>query len=246
MSKSLKTIPLYAGILVFGYIAGSIFGTIEEDNCKIAETSVISLEDEQSQTKPQNQNPEQKSTIDEWTDGQGHYFIGSKEAKVTFLEYTDYQCPYCQRYFFSAYNEIKENFIKEGKIKYSVRAFPLPFHDAAKPATYATLCAADQGGFFKMHEALFMFQNEWSYAESVEDLFTKYASNIGLDATTFKACMNDKWKIKTFDKIISANSTEAGNLNISGTPSMIINNKTIVGAQPYEVFETEINEAISQ
>lgn len=242
MKTRLKAISFYGALLIIGYIGGSLIGTISETDCKAAETNIIATNPPEETLAPELA-PETVETAEpqdfsetEWRDVNGDVFLGSKDAKVTMIEYTDYQCPYCQRYFFAAYQELKNTFVKEGKVKYAVKAYPLPFHESARPAAYATFCAAEQGQLFHMHEALFMFQNEWSYSKEPEVLFSKYATTLGLNSEQFTTCMNNSVKTKEFDEKISTYMTEAGKLNISGTPSLVVNQKVIIGAQPYETF----------
>jgi len=88
--------------------------------------------------------------------------IGSDDATVTLIEFTDYQCPFCARHFTQTFGQIKSNYIDTGKVKYVSRDFPLGFHQHAQKSALASECADDQGKFWEMHDVLFQKQGEWS------------------------------------------------------------------------------------
>ena len=88
--------------------------------------------------------------------------LGDANAKVTVIEFTDFQCPFCGRHFEQTFGQIKENYVDSGKVKYVLRDFPLSFHPHAEEAAEAAECANDQGKFWEMHDELFSNQAEWS------------------------------------------------------------------------------------
>ena len=88
--------------------------------------------------------------------------LGSANATITLIEFTDYQCPFCSRHFNQTYEQIKKDYIDTGKVKFYLRDFPLGFHPNAQKAAEAARCAGDQGKYWEMHDALFKNQSEWS------------------------------------------------------------------------------------
>lgn len=85
---------------------------------------------------------------------------GSQDAKVTIVEFSDFQCPYCGRYITETYPQILQNY--GDKIRYLFHDYPLPFHNNAQKAAEAARCAGDQGKYWEMHDLLFQEQASWS------------------------------------------------------------------------------------
>ena len=153
---------------------------------------------------------------------------GDKDAPVTIVEFSDFECPFCARFYSQTLNQINEKYIKTGKVKFVYRDFPLGFHPNAQKAAEATECADDQGKFWEMHDKLF----ELGVKGGVSS-FKEFAVDLGLDATKFNDCL-DSGKYVSEVKKDMADGSAAG---ISGTPGFIINGKLISGAQPFSVFE---------
>jgi protein-disulfide isomerase len=158
---------------------------------------------------------------------------GSSNAKVTIVEYSDFQCPYCG----SAQPTIKQVMdYYEGKIKLQFKHFPLSFHQYAEKAAEAAECAADQGKFWEMHDMMFSNSN----ALTVDNL-KQYAKTIGLDTSTFNCCLDSGKKAAA----VQADMQEGVAAGVTGTPAFFINGKLVSGAQPYEVFKAAIDSALA-
>jgi protein-disulfide isomerase len=179
--------------------------------------------------------------LDQSSDG-NYFYLGSEDAPITIVEYTDYQCPFCQRYFFNTFGQILEEYVETGKVRYTVKDMALSFHSKAKPAAYATRCAGEQDRYWEMHEKIFTFQNQWSYSDDVQAQFTEYATDLGLDTAEFTTCYANA--PEQYDAQIDADLAEANLLGISGTPSFTINGQVIVGAQPFETFQQVIESGL--
>ena len=158
--------------------------------------------------------------------------LGSADAPVTIIEFSDFQCPFCKRFADQAWPQIYEEYIKTGKVKVVFRDFPLGFHDKAQKAHEATECADDQGKFWEMHDL--MFANQASISE---DNYKKWAGDLGLDTTEFASCL-DSGKHAQEVKDDFADGQAAG---VSGTPSFFINGKKLVGAHPFATFKQVID-----
>jgi len=168
--------------------------------------------------------------------------IGSKTAKVTIIEFTDYQCPFCERHFTQTYGQIKKNYIDTGKIKYVIRDYPLGFHPHAEKAAEAAGCAQDQGKYWEMHDKLFMTMKTWSPAQDAVSLFKKYAVDLKLNAKTFNTCLDTA----KYASEIQKDMTDGANSGVNGTPGFWVlgpDNKSqfISGAVPYETFKQAID-----
>jgi len=160
---------------------------------------------------------------------------GDANAPVTIVEFADFECPFCQQWFKNTFPDIKKNFIDTGKAKLVFRDLPLVnLHQHAEKAAEAARCAEDQGKFWEMHDKLF--------GEGVGNgitTFKQYASDLGLDTAKFNQCLDSGVKKADVDKDAAAGSK----YGITGTPSFIIEQQLLVGAQPYSKFEQALNSA---
>ncbi|MFH1850014.1 MAG: DsbA family protein [archaeon] len=160
---------------------------------------------------------------------------GDADAPVTIVEWSDFECPYCGRFYSQTFGQIDENYIKTGKVKLAFRDFPLGFHSNAQKSAEAAECAGELGKFWEMHDLLFEKGVVGGPAT-----YKGYAAEIGLEQAAFDDCL-DSGKMADEVKKDMADGQAAG---IRGTPAFIINGKTVSGAQPYDVFAGAIEDAL--
>ena len=173
----------------------------------------------------------------------GTYVLGKIDAPLTMVEFTDYECPFCKRFYDTTFQALKKNYIETGKLKFISRNMPLPMHPHALKAAQAAMCAGEQGKYWEMKDSLFKNQNRLEV-----DALTAYASALMLNADTFKTCLSDEAR----QKLITDEASYINSLGISGTPAFVlgrsvgdsVEGRKIVGAQPLEVFEGAINEML--
>jgi len=179
---------------------------------------------------------------------------GDKNAPVTIVEFSDYECPFCGKYYNTTLKEITKNYIDTGKVKYIFRDLPLEMHHKAIPAANAAECVREQGGdemYFAYHDTLFEHQSNVQ-VKTMEELeahvkkyivdLKKYAADLDIDQDQFNKCF-DSGKYHTE---INKDMKDAQELGIKGTPAFYIEGEPIVGAVPYSVFEAAIEEALSK
>ena len=154
---------------------------------------------------------------------------GPATAKVTIVEFSDFECPFCSR----AAETVKQVEQAYGdKIRLVFRHYPLPFHQQAPKAAEAGACAADQGRFWEMHDAMFAHQEQLA-PEGLKSL----ARMAGIDGVKFDACLDGGSKADLVKK-----DTEAGKqAKVNGTPAFFINGRVLSGAQPLEAFKEIID-----
>jgi protein-disulfide isomerase len=155
--------------------------------------------------------------------------MGPNDAKVTIVEFSDFQCPFCSR--------AKETVDKvmtdyKGKVRLVFRDYPLPFHDKATKAAEAGQCANDQKKFWEMHDYMFANQSGLDV-----DKLKAAAKTKGLDAKKFDECL-DTGK---FASSVQENLKAGQALGVEGTPHFFINGRVLSGAQPYEKFKEVID-----
>jgi protein-disulfide isomerase len=181
---------------------------------------------------------EEPTVVEGMTIQDNDHVLGSPDAKVTIFEYSDFQCPFCRSFYNSAYQSIKSKYVDTGEVKLVFRHLPLSFHPAAAISASAVECASEQGQFWEMHDKIFDAQTPHgggTVQYGIDDLVT-WADEIGLDADLIKSCIeSEKYTGK-----IAANSNEATQFGLNGTPSFIVNNKVVIGALPFSAFSEVI------
>ncbi|MEN8145614.1 MAG: thioredoxin domain-containing protein, partial [Gemmatimonadota bacterium] len=164
-------------------------------------------------------------------DLEGRPVLGLADAPVTIVEYTDYGCPWCAKYAEETYPRLLAE--HGGKIRYSVRNFPVgQLHPQAPKAAEAAECAADQERFWEYHDVLFENRTTLDVPSLKE-----YAAQLGLDRPRFEACLDSGEKAD----LVQADFQEGIANGVRGTPTFFVNGRSLVGAQPLEVFERIIN-----
>jgi protein-disulfide isomerase len=175
-------------------------------------------------------------------------FKGEKDAKVTLVEFSDFQCPFCGRHVRETIPQLDTEYIKTGKIKYVFKDFPLEsIHKNAFKASEAANCAGDQGKYWEMHDKLFENQK----ALNNEDLL-KYAGELNLNTGNFEKCLNSG----TYASTVRESISEGQKAGVTGTPAFFLainegndsnvkTSKRITGAQPYANFKEAIDDLLS-
>ncbi len=174
------------------------------------------------------------------------YSLGAPDAPVVLVEFVDLQCPFCRRFHLQTFDEIRNRYIKTGKVRYVVKDLPLPIHPQAMAAAVATRCAGIVGkdeGYWKMFEAL--FANGAMLSEAV---IVSLSDDLGFDRKAFSECRSDR----NVAQLIENDAAEATKLGITGTPTFVIaqaaskevTGERIIGAQPLAAFTTPIDELL--
>jgi len=163
--------------------------------------------------------------------------LGDENAPIEIIEFSDYECPFCTRFYTNTLPQLKSQYIDTGKAKLIYRDFPLGFHANAQKAAEAAECAGDQGKYFDMHDKLF----EQGVSGGTIS-FKQYAKDIGLNTKDFDACL-DTGKYADEVKKDFSDGQSAG---VSGTPTFYINGQQLVGAQPFEAFQQVIEQELSK
>ena len=164
----------------------------------------------------------------------GAPFKGEKDALVTIVQFSDYQCPFCTRVE-PTMDKILEEY--KGKVKVVWRDFPLDFHQDAMPAAAVAREAGAQGKFWQMHKVLFANQQRLDRA-SLE----KYAAEMGLNVSKVKAALDSK----KYEAAIRADMEMGSKIGVRGTPASFINGTFLSGAQPFEAFKARIDTELAK
>lgn len=163
----------------------------------------------------------------------GHPSQGPSDAPVELVEFSDFQCPFCQRA-----NPTVQQVLKTygDRIHFVYRHYPLPNHPNARPAAEAAVCADAQGKFWPYHDLLFANPDKLGTAD-----LKGHASALGLDAAKFGACVDDRQSKDTVDLDLK----DANGAGVTGTPAFFVNGRALEGAQPFEAFKRLIDEELA-
>jgi len=215
-------------------IAGAIFFT----NNKNGNPNVDSTDTDTGNNIAEEEFPAAETTISDAP------FLGDKgKARVAIVEYTDYQCPYCQRHDQDTKSQLIKEYVDSGKAIYVFREFPLDFHgQLALDSANAALCVNEISGidkFVEYHSKIFMVADK--------DALTKIAQDMGIDMNKFNTCMSEERYADKIDEGL-ADGTKAG---VKGTPGFVVGvldkdgnvkGKLIAGAYPFASFKEVLDE----
>ncbi len=174
-------------------------------------------------------------------------FLGPENAKVTIVEFSDYQCPFCRSFWQETLNQIKKEYIDSGKsVKFVYRDFPLSsIHLMAQKYAEAAECSQDQNKYWEMHDKIFQEQDKLGQgtvsAYTINDI-KRWAGELGLNSSQFNQCLDsDKYKNE-----VEKDFNDGRNAGVNGTPTFFINGKISVGAQPFETLKKVIDEELEK
>ena len=160
---------------------------------------------------------------------------GPASAPVTIVEYSDFQCPFCQRVM-PTLKQIRSQY--GDKVRLVWKDYPLTqVHPQAFVAAQAGNCAREQGKFWELHDQLFANQQALQ-----PDNLKKYAAAVGIDAAKFSACLDSA----KYESQVQASMAKGSTLGVQSTPTVFINGRMVSGAQPIEVFQALIDEELAR
>lgn len=161
---------------------------------------------------------------------------GNSKAKVTIVEYSDFQCPFCSKAA-TTINEVAKKY--GNKVQIAFKHYPLPFHAQAKIASQAAMCAHEQKkeAFWTMHDKMFADQSKLD-----QDSLVNTAKSLGLKVEDFKNCLTSQKYVPFIEK----NVAEGQQLGVKSTPTFFINGKLLAGALPLEAFVEVIDEELAK
>lgn len=228
-----KNIYLVAGSILLAavFIAGAIIYTKLPQSYKESDTARNTAPSVTQERQGTGQKP--SVDINNWP------FLGSNNAKVVVVEYADYACPFCGRFWQETLPQLKKDYIDTGKVKFVYKDFIVVGGDMAAEAAH---CAAEQGKFWEYHDLLYARQMQDRVNWSNPDIHRGYAKELGLNEDALIECFESR---KYQEKVLKS-SQEAQQNGAQGTPYFLINNIPIFGAQQYSVFKEAIDSLVSR
>ena len=164
------------------------------------------------------------------------HFKGDPDAPVTIIEFADFQCPFCGRFFAETKPQIDEQYIQSGEVRFGYFDFAF-LGPESQWAAEAAECAADQNKFWEYHDKLYDSQSGENQGAFNKDNLKKFAENLGLDSSVFNKCF-DSGK---YTQLIQDDSNTASSIGVRSTPTFLINGQPLIGAQPFEAFQRVID-----
>lgn len=169
-------------------------------------------------------------------------FKGSTGAPLTITEFSDFQCPWCGRFFSEVLPNLEETYIRTGKVFFVYKDFTVlgPESDAA---AWAAECAGQQGEYWGMHDRLFASASQWAHqgVGKATEVFKGFAGELGLDAERFATCLTSE-EIRAE---VRGDFAEARSIGARGTPTFIIGQRVVPGFLPWEEFRQIVEQALA-
>ena len=172
----------------------------------------------------------------------GHLPIkGKNSAKVTVVEFADFQCPFCERFFKDTESQLIKDYVDSGKVKFAFRHYAFLGAESTNAAE-ASECANEQSKFWEYHDYLYTHQGQENSGAFTKDKLEGFAQSLGLNADQFKTCLeSDKYADK-----VKADFTDGQKAGVNGTPATFVNGQLVSGAQPYTNFKTLIDAELAK
>jgi protein-disulfide isomerase len=168
---------------------------------------------------------------------------GSAKAPVTVYEMSDFQCPYCRAFASETFPQLEKEYIKPGKVRWVFINFPLTsVHANAAAAAELALCAAQQRGFWRMHDLLFQYQEAWAPLKEAGPFFVSLADSAGLSKQTILSCLQSPQTIEQ----VKADAEGATRSGAASTPTFYIEGGLLEGAVPVKVFRQVLDSVYQQ
>ena len=166
--------------------------------------------------------------------------LGDPKARVTIIEFADYQCPYCRQFWRETFPRLKKEYIDTGKVRFIYRDYPQAVHQEAMLSAMAAECADDQGKYYEFHDKLFREQDRRGrdvVRFKAPDL-KRWAADITLDTAAFNACLDEE---RHKDEV-AKDFKDLEGLGFEGTPIFFVNGRALAGAHPFGTFQKVIEE----
>lgn len=168
---------------------------------------------------------------------------GSERATVWVVVMSDFECPFCRTWHQETEPLLTRDYVATGKVRLAyLNYIAVPSHRNAPAAHEAAMCAAEQNRFWPMAASLFDSQREWKGRRDPRSFFDSIAGRHQVDLPRFRACVRDG----TLRPLIAADQDRVVRLGMAATPAFLIGGRRIIGAQPYEVFQRALDDALAR
>ncbi len=167
--------------------------------------------------------------------------LGDKNAKVTIVEFADFQCPFCEQWFTNVEGDLIKDYVNTGKVKFAFRNYAFLGQESTWAAE-AAYCANDQGKFWDYHDYLYKHQGQENSGAFSKANLEQFASDLGLNTSQFNSCLDgDKYAAQ-----VASDVKDGQAAGVNGTPTSFVDGQSVVGAQPYSAFKTLIDQELAK
>lgn len=172
----------------------------------------------------------------------GHLpFLGSKNAKVEVVEFGDFQCPFCGRFYTDVEKQLIKDYVDTGKVKFAFRQYAFLGQESTWAANAAE-CANEQGKFWEYHNYLYEHQSGENQGAFSKDKLKGFSATLGLNTSQFNGCLDSE----KYAKNVTNDFADGQKARVNGTPATFINGQLVSGAQPFTSFKTIIDQELSK
>jgi len=169
------------------------------------------------------------------------FVLGDQNAPVTIIEYSDFQCPFCDKFFKETESALREKYIKTGKVKFIYRDFAFLGQESLWAAN-AARCAGEQGKFWQYHDYLYNNQRGENQGAFSKDNLKSFATALELEKEKFNACLDSE----KYTDLIQKETKAGGEAGVQGTPASFINGTLYPGALPTATFTQIIDDELNK
>ncbi len=167
-------------------------------------------------------------------------FLGNANAKLTVVEFGDYQCPFCGRFFKEVVPQIIKDYVDTGKVKFVYKNLAFLGKESIDAAN-AALCAKEQSKFWEYHDKIYSSQSGENQGTFAIDNLKKFATDLGLNSSQFNQCLDSQ----KYNAQVTADIAEANQNGFQSTPSTAVGDTPVIGAQPYSALKTIIDQKLA-
>ncbi|HEX2722654.1 MAG TPA: thioredoxin domain-containing protein [Gemmatimonadaceae bacterium] len=167
---------------------------------------------------------------------------GDSSARAWVIIASDFQCPFCKQWHDETYKPFIDQYVRTGKVRVAYIHFPLNQHQNAVVTAEASMCAAAQNRFWEYHDALFDTQLQWAKMPDPRALLDSIAQAVGVKAGDFRECLNSH----RMQPLVMADRDRASAAGVGSTPSFLIGDQVLAGAQPLDEMRPAIDAAIAK
>ena len=167
--------------------------------------------------------------------------MGNPNAPVHVIEYGDFQCPYCLKFWNETEPQLIKEYVNPGKVYFEYKSMGAFIGQESDWAAQGAYCAGDQGKFWEYHDKLFANWTGENVGDFTKDNLVKYAKKLNLDMTEFQSCINtEKYKGK-----VEQDTVDAKTDGVRATPTLFINGVKFEGSEPYYILKDLIEQALN-
>ncbi len=218
-------------IFVIGGALGGMFVKIQYLEGKVSGVNTAAIP---SGAPTQPQQPQAPTSVDVKVTA-ADPVLGDPNAKVTVVNFSDFQCPFCEKFYTDVETKIIKEYVDTGKVKFVFKNLAF-LGQESKDAANAALCAKEQNKFWEYHDKLFNSQKGENQGAFAVDNLKKFAVDLSLNGDQFNKCLD----AKKYNAQVEADIAEATRVGFQSTPSTAVGKTPMIGAQPYEQFKAAI------